>query len=376
MLTVLSENTAIVDEGTHSYLEISWKLDSRFGRACITVGLDPSMYALPPTYKDPISLELTWPPALSLSQPEVVVSENRKKVMLTVHNVDLSVFAKTKGSVQKARIPFEWRDPNRVPSKIEIEIEVESNWSKIDKQTLSGYNVRRSITEFLIHRTDTSFYFPRQSPIFRIPYWDFSRDAALYQQAPSTTVKSITWPTELAYWLSREGEEYLVSQVRKIQRQRPSTIPFRIAICPFELGVEFAVCRNYLREMEVHSRLGVSVSVVSPKAIFQTLDPENSIALYGSSLALHFHGTNSDLASGELFLMFDSHRISDLFREYQEILRLSISWSDYKKRRSLSFSDEESGIWIFNRERYLRLRIEQTQIGPSTLLTAASERLE
>jgi len=202
------------------------------------------MYALPPTYKDPVSLEFTWGyPTLSLSPPEVVVSENRKIVMLTIHN--FSVSAKSKGSVQKARIPFEWRDPERVPSRIEIEIVVKSNWSKTDKETLIGYNIRSGITEFLIHRSDTSFYFPRHSPIFRIPYWDFSRDAALFQQAPFTTVKSITWPTELAYWFSCEGEEYLVSQVRKVQRQCRSTIPLRVAICPFELGLEFAVCRTY-----------------------------------------------------------------------------------------------------------------------------------
>jgi hypothetical protein len=114
----------------------------------------------------------------------------------------------------------------------------------------------------------------------------------------------------------------------------------------------------YLEEMEVHSRLGIRIRVISPKALFETLQSANSIALYGRTVALHFHGTHLDLGSGELYLMFDSDRICDVGRDYEEIYRLSISWSAYKATRKLSYSDEESGISVFNRKRYLELRLE------------------
>lgn len=315
------------------------------------------MYAIPADYQEGVSVEFTYGiPSLSLAQVNPVVSDNRKVVAFKVHSVSLPL--NVKGSVQRKRIPFEWVNPSRVPEKVEIVVVARSLLSKIHKETLVGYNATTSLVKFLTCRNDSSFYFPKQSPVYRIPYWVFSKDAALYQSQPNTTVKSITWPTELAYWLSPEGEQYLISQVRKIDARSPSTAPTRIAICPYESSAPTDVRTVFMREMEVHSRLGVRVSVISPKALSKIIGDENSIALYGNGLGLDFEGIASELSEGSLSLMLDSRRIRDLGQKYEAIHRFSTRWSEYKNRKAISFSDEDSGIWVFNRLRRLRAKLK------------------
>jgi hypothetical protein len=354
LITILSEETSIVDSGSHSVLELTWKLDSRFGVASVEVYLDSSMYAIPVSYQDGVSVELTYGvPSLSLQQPGPVVSENRKIVTFKIHNVSLHLNAK--GGVQRKQIPFEWRNPGHIPEKVEIGVAVKSLFLGAYTERLVGFNTRTGIIKFLTQRNDSSFHFPKLSPVYSVPYWEFSKDAALYQSGPDTTVKSVTWPTELPYWHSPEGEQYLASQIRKIDlRQHPSTVPVRIAMCPFELDMPASLTTLFLQEMEVHSRLGVRVHVISPKDLSGVVDDKNSIALYGGSLGLDFQGTDSELSAGALSLMLDSHRIRDLERMYEEIYQLSTPWVEYKKRRGITFSDEASGIWIFNRVRYLK----------------------
>ena len=323
--------------------------------ASVEVYLDASMYAIPVDYQDGVSVELTYGiPSVSLKQPSHIVSENRKVVIFKVNNVSLHL--NTKGGVQRKQIPFEWRNPSHVPEKVEIGVAVSSLFLSRHKEKLVGFNTTTGIIKFLTQRSDSSFHFPKQSPIYSVPYWEFSKDAALYQAGPDTTVKSVTWPTELPYWHSSEGEQYLASQIHKIDMRKPSTIPVRIAICPFELGMPPGTAALFLQEMEVHSRLGVRVHVISPKDLSGVINDKNSIALYGGALGLDFQGTNSELAAGSLSLMLDSHRIRDLCRMYEEVYILSIPWAEYKKRRGITFSDEDSGIWIFNRLKYLNAK--------------------
>ena len=352
MIKILGEETSITDAGSHSVLELTWKVASRFGVASVEVSLDSSMYAIPVNYQGGVSVELSYGiPSVSLEQPDYIISENRKEVTFKVHNVSLHLYAK--GSIQKKQIPFEWRNPSHVPEKVEIGVVVSSLFLSKHEEKLVGFNTTTGIIKFLTQRSDTSFHFPKQSPVYSVPYWEFSKDAALYQTGPDTTVKSVTWPTELPYWHSPEGEQYLASQIHKIDGRKPSTVPVRIAICPFELGMQPSTAVPFLQEMEVHSRLGVKVHVISPKDLSGIIDDKNSIALYGGALGLDFQGTDSELAAGSLSLMLDSHRIRDLCRMYEEIYKQSLPWAEYKKQRGLTFSDEDSGIWIFNRLRYL-----------------------
>lgn len=368
MITLLSEETSIIDEEGRSFLELTWRLDTRFGAASIEVYLDASMYAVPSNYKDGVSVEVTYgPPSISLEQAGPIVSADRKVVTFKIHNVPLHL--NTKGSVQRVRIGFQWRNPNNIPERVEINVGVKSFFFSSYKEKLVGFNTTSGIIKFLTQRSDSSFHFPKQSPIYRIPYWEFSKDAALYQSGSNTTIKSITWPTELAYWHSSKGEEYLISQIRKLDPQKHSTIPTRIAICPFEAGMSWDVSRLFLQEMEVHARLGVRVRVISPKALFKVINDNNSIALYGSGLGLDFQGTDAELSAGSLALMLDSYRIRDLDQMYNEVFKLSSSWIEYKNKRSISFSDEESGIWIFNRVRQLKVRVKSGRI---TLLHQSS----
>lgn len=361
LITLLSEETSIIDVGRNPALELTWKVNSRFGVAAVEVYLDSSMYAIPADYQEGVSVEFTYGiPSLSLAQVDPVVSDNRKAVKFKVHNVSLHLNAK--GSVQRKRIPFEWVNPSRVPEKVEIVVVARSLLSKIHKETLIGYNATTSIVKFLTHRNDSSFYFPKQSPVYSIPYWVFSKDAALYQSQPNTTVQSITWPNELAYWLSPEGEQYLISQVRKIDARSPLTAPTRIAICPYESSAPITVRTLFMREMEAHSRLGVRVSVITPEALSKIISDKNSIALYGNGLGLDFEGTDSELSEGFLSLMLDSRRIRELGQKYAAINRLSTCWSEYKNRKVISFSDEDSGIWIFNRLRRLRTKLNSTHL--------------
>lgn len=360
MISLLSDETAIIDAEGYSLLELTWRLDTRFGVASIEVYLDSSMYATPANYQDGMSIEFTYGlPSISLEQSGSIVSDNRRIVTFKIHS--FSLYLNTKGTIQRKQIPFEWRNPNSIPEKIEIEVIVDSLFSTPYKVKLVGFNTRTSIIKFLIQRNDSSFHFPKQSPIHSLPYWEFSRDAALYQSVPNTTIKSITWPTELAYWHSSEGEEYLISQIRKIDIQKHSTAPTRIAICPFELGMPFGVSRLFLQEMEVHSRLGVRVRVISPNSLSKVINEKNYIALYGDGLGIDFQGTDAELSAGTVSLILDSYRIRGLDQIYSEIYRLSTSWIEYKKKKSISFSDEESGIWIFNRVRYLKIKIDMRQ---------------
>jgi hypothetical protein len=146
----------------------------------------------------------------------------------------------------------------------------------IKKYQLVGFNVAHGVIDFVTHRSNSSFHFPTEAQLCQIPYWEFSKDAALFQAATNTTVRSVTWPMELKYWHSAEGGQYLVSQIRKIDQRRPSTIPTRIAICPFELSTALDVRQSFLQELETHSRLGVDVKVISPKILANIIEDKSS----------------------------------------------------------------------------------------------------
>jgi len=351
MITLLTGRTSISKDGIASKLELVWKLNVRAGFTSVKVYLDPSMRGIPPEYHAHTSTAVTYPPSISITHPDYFLSENSGIVSFRVLALSAQNIA---GSLQRKTIPFEWRNPRSAPKRVEIAVVTESLTTR--KYQLVGINVAHGVIDFVTQRGNSSFHFPTEAHLCQIPYWEFSKDAALFQSASNTTVRSVTWPMELKYWHSSEGEQYLISQIRKIDRRRPSTIPMRIAICPFELSTAVDVRQSFLRELEIHSRLGVAVKVISPKTLASVIEDASSIALYGEALGLDFEGTDSELSDGFLSLRLDSDRINDLSKIYGEILRSSVRWSDYKDGKALSFSSEESGIQIFNRVRMLQKR--------------------
>jgi hypothetical protein len=353
MIRFLPQETAIV-VGTQAgaTLEVAWVLESNFGSTRVELQLDRNMLAKPTNYENAITLDLHvgWP-SISVSPPAYLVSEDRRTILFDVRNV--SLLAKTKKSVQKLPIHFEWRNPYCLPNRIDIKVSMKSGLSEARPITLTGYNCERGMIEFLNRRNESTFYFPSACSVLELPYWEFAREASYYQSAPNTTVKAVTWPSELAYWLSREGTDYLVSQVRKITRTDRASIPTRIVICPLELGGCFDDSAPFLQEMEVHARLGVTVRAVSPKRVFDLLSGEFSIATYGNGLALEFRGTNSELSNGALAVMLDAHRIDDILLLLDELQSISEPWPDYLRRVGIDFSSEEAGVAVFNRYRYI-----------------------
>jgi hypothetical protein len=220
--------------------------------------------------------------------------------------------------------------------------------------TLTGFNCEHSLIEFLEHRDESTFYFPSACSVLELPYWEFAKHASGYQSFPHTTVKAVTWSSELPYWLSPEGTDYLVSQVRKMDHTNRASIPTRIAICPLELSNCFDECAPFLQEMEVHARLGLNVRAASPKRVFDLLRGETSIAAYGNGLALEFRGTNSALSNGALAVMLESHRIGDTLLRLDELQSISEPWPEYVRRIGIDFSDEEAGVAVFNRYHHVR----------------------
>ncbi len=354
MISILPDETVITDGDRHPVLEITWRINSRIGLATVTVHLDSSMYAIPPEHHNGSSVTVTYgPPSVSFPRPDYSLSENRRIITFQVHAFSLK---NTTGNLQRKRIPFEWRNPGCIPNTIELDIATDS--SSCRKYHLIGFNIEKNIIEFVKRRNDSTFYFPRQLGISAIPYWEFSKDAALYQSIPNTTVMSVTWPLEWGYWKSKEGEDYLISQIRKLKHHQPTTVPVRIAICPLELETPAGIARPFLEEMESHSRLGIEIRVISPRSLEDVIKEKTSIALYGNALGLEFQGTDADLSAGGLSLMLDSHRIKDLSAVYRELYQSSVPWAQYRKEKDLSFSDEESGIRIFNRIRNIVAHVE------------------
>jgi hypothetical protein len=351
MIRLLTQETGIlVGTKTGATLEVAWVLESNFVNARVELQLDRNMLAKPTDYENTITLDwnVGWP-SISVSPPAYVVSEDRRTIVFNVRNVSLL----TRKRVQKLPIHFEWRNPHCLPDRIDITVNVKSGLSEVRPMTLTGFNCERSMIEFLKHRGESTFYFPSVCSVLELPYWEFAKEASHYQTAPNTTVKAVTWPSELAYWLSPEGTDYLASQVRKITLADRASIPTRIAICPLELGGCSDGSAPFLQEMEVHARLGVNVRAVSPKRVFDLMNGESSIAAYGNGLALEFRGTNSGLSNGALAVMLEAHRIDDTLLRLDELQSISEAWPNYLRRVGVDFSGEEAGVAVFNRYHYI-----------------------
>lgn len=211
MITLLADKTSISKIGATPALTLVWKLDFRAGFTVVKVHLDPCMYGTPPEFSSHRSTTFTYgSPAISVSHPDSFLSENRKTVTFGVAALSVT---NTSGSLQKKTIPFEWRNPRALPKKVEILVVTESLVGS-RRYHLVGFNVDEGVIDFVTHRNSSSFHFPFDARHWHVPYWEFSRDAALYQDGFNTTVRSVTWPMELKYWYSGDGERYLTSVVR------------------------------------------------------------------------------------------------------------------------------------------------------------------
>jgi len=340
-------NTAIVNISNSNYLELVFNCSSRFWEyANVLVTLDKRMIPTPSNKSNS--------PSLSLSG--ISMSDNRDYATykdsqsININFFELPLRYRLKNDIRSKRIHFKWVSSD-LPRKIRIKVVITNKFKFKHEIILNGICTQDKAIHLLMPREDSSFYFGHDSNVITTSYWNLMREVESLQNSALKPLYSMTYPLEHKFWMSKQGGSMVRSQVKRtVLRASHGALPKRILVDPIKLDASEEVKTNIVREMEVHSRLGVAIYVASPNNLGKTgAKLGASYCIFEDSLSMNFRDVTQNDHRGGVEICFDMEKINRHHLIHKEILDCSIPWSKYKRNNELYLDDEESYFYIKNR---------------------------
>jgi hypothetical protein len=312
----------------------SWLLAVTFalGRGLLSdvlrLGLDPAMRAVPPPAQldRTISLATTTTATLARVLPGIGVSENRRLVRFALPRRAFGLRTLT------AEVHVEWANPLRRPLQVSFDARFTYLGFPVNHQTLqllnleSSRGVRANILSVLAN-DDRRFYFPRRPGLIPMSYDDFSPLTASVQSLRGSTVWGTMWPTELSFWHSREGGEFLVGQL--IRFRLTGARGRRIALVPDDPTITPSMRLAYLAELEVHHRHEVDVRLMEGPELRDELDEESDALLcLGEHIGVYYRGIDQPVSSASAGLLISQDGVHSMRDAYDDIQPRGRPWDE------------------------------------------------
>jgi hypothetical protein len=290
--------------------------------------------------------------SISLRNIGASVTYSNQSVCKEKRTVDFSVtsliFNKTDNITK--HINFTWVNPWLLPNNIDICVSVTSNYIKVDQYNLQGINARNGIIELLLLKHKSHFHFPTQSTNFyEIPLTKLWEIGPTLQNCNDTTGWTITWPAETNIWSSVTGKNFIAAQLSKYKSIFVDKPIRRLVLCPYSLGTNEPLLRQYLIEIEIQSRLNIDIRVVSIDDIHKVMNYEHAaVCLYGKSFGFLLKNIIDPIENQQVVVYLNDYTIDGARDQYKSIWEPADEWYKYKSKRNITFLPQDE-INIANR---------------------------
>lgn len=342
----------------------------------IKICLDPSMSALPPKLNASFSQEIGLQ-GLSVNRQTsgYKVSPDRREISWLFPRASLTP------SVATLEAHFEWKHAALIPDKVSLCLissigGLAKSARKITGINISPSNVLRSrLVSFLSNVTRSNFHFSVEGDVsdgVEVDYDSFSPIVATAQKFPNTVVNGTTWPSEVAFWKSRNGLLFLAYQ-RSNLKFRDGRASKRLALCPYSVSANHSTTRAFLAELECQHKLGVKVGIMEAEQYLEHLSSSDALMGIGNQIGVLYRGVTGlnrgNPASTTLYLGHENTEYSN--EVYKRAFRGSILWEEYKNKRAILFNKQEEDeilgryleIEIMSNEIRSRLAVSEKQYG-------------
>jgi len=356
MVKLLPAETEVFTDKDKGTLQIYWIASAQFIPTKFRIILDRWMIATPAGHFDALGVNFSTAGAtITKSNLPYLTGENGKEVTFYSQSRPYAL-DRLKKNRESAKINFKWSSPFLIPKSLKIVVTLKSLLNS-SSSVLEGFDVEQSPIYFLSSRNKSKFHFFKNVDEKFLSYETFSKLATQVQMLPGTIVQSISWPNEVIYWKSLAGLSYVANQIKRL-RMADSKVPIRLAVCPYELETKRSIRSDYLVELEAHFQLGISIIMVSPTVLEKELPNDTSLASFGNSLSVDFHGLSSPLMDGKVYVDFNDALSSARQEVLNALIYNSSSWQAYKYKYGISNNDEEYCVRVFNRVREIQTAIE------------------
>lgn len=275
----------------------------------------------------------------------------------------------------KKTIKFRFSEPGRIPHSLSFLIRIRSYFRKrvLLAETVIGTYLSGTSRDLLAVRRDSAFYFPSERRFLEVPLSEYGPLSPLLAKVAGVPW-ALTWPEELPYWISKEGTEYLALQLSRMTVSSALNSEIRLALCPYLLGTAEPLRADFLRELEVQSRCGISIKMITPRVIEQTSgDSSTAVDGLGDLVGFRTLDTNSAMSSAQVAVHFEAEVIQRLRSEYAELDAQAMPWRDYKSITRTSFAKEGEMAIVVRSNRIRRLA---AHFASSALLESTEESPE
>lgn len=362
-LDLLEKSTSIEQSSNSVWsLILEFSLRSIDLRSNITVRLDKEMIPESTEVLNNESGSISLTPATIGASASVSYSnESVNKESRTVEFCISSLKRNSKSYINtKKTIPFKWANSGLVPDDVKITVIVNSFMRKKRYYELIGINTKKRLIHLISSKPNSHFIFPKESQILEYSLPALLALAPILQEAPNTTGRNITWPTETDQWQNESGKEFLVAQMAKhLNCHRWSPRPIRLAICPFSLSVNNPGSRKFIYEMEIQARLGIRIKMLTPDLLYNVMRTESkAVSVYGSAVGFLLNDYEKPYEEQSVIIYLDDDSIKETQNKFESINSRSLNWDKYKEKHRIKFNKEELE-YINRRLNELRSRINK-----------------
>ena len=353
MVRLLKGRTSVRSISDSPYLELQFACSNNIAEyAKIQVLLDETMQPLPGAGESGISANFS---SFSLSDSRPYAVYDRSKYV-NKRLLEFSFRYALKGRIEPLRIHFKWLTQRKIPENVSIEVAITDVLGITRTEVLKGLNIQGTSLHVLLLGTDTDFYFGSDSNVISMEYWEFMRDVHQIHETSGVSLRSMTYPSEYPFWGDRNlSDKTLVSQIDPVIIRSTGQRPKRVLVDPFGLDLQYQEALKILREMEVHSKLEIQVSVIDPcKLESLGIDVGSAVCCFGDRMSTEFEGIGSDGSTAMVDVSLDGDVINWVGKKHNEVVLASEPWSTYKSKNRLYFDSEEDYFYIKDRVRRIK----------------------
>jgi hypothetical protein len=330
-------------------IEVPFLVSGPIGRYDVELVLDRQMIPLGPEYQGGSSLQLGIPLQvsmdLSMARNNLHVDPEHRLVQFGITWFDLSHTWKSGRYSVRKTIPFKWVSRLGVPNSVALNIKVRGVFgATILQERVIGFNLssRTIIPVLFTTPSQKSFYFSNTGDLSLFGYRDVVRIGTALLNGGDRASWAFTGPDDTELWDSEVGTSMIRSQYRRILEGSGKEWVGRLALDPYELGVEGPQRARFSEMMEVQNLCGIDLRVVSPVHVERTTGSAHRVlGGFGAGFAAEWEWGKPLVEPESAVFHFEQDRIAALLGQYEEISAHSMSWNQYRLLQGIAFTPEQ-----------------------------------